>query len=239
MGLSNSYFSFKQFTVHQGDCAMKVTTDACIQGAWTPVPKEAKQILDIGAGTGLLSLMLAQKTPSAIIDAVELDEKAAMQARKNFVDSPWADHLNVICSDIQGYTAEHKYDLIISNPPFFNHSLKGPEEARNNARHTTTLTYEDLFKSIDANLNTGGLASVLLPRPESDLWEKLVEKNGWHIHNSLHVKDNDNAIVKRIVFLLGRHSPDKRQTQQLVIKQSDGSYTEPFKQLLRPYYLKL
>lgn len=218
---------------------MKVTTDACIQGAWTPVQKNSGRILDIGAGTGLLSLMLAQKAPNAIIDAVELDEQAAMQARQNFAHSPWADRLNVICTDIQGYTAAQKYDLIISNPPFFNHSLKGPEEARNNARHTTTLTYEDLFKSIDDNLNTGGLASVLLPRPESDLWEKLVEKNGWHIHSSLHVKDNDNAIIKRIVFLFGRHSPARRQTQLLVIKQSDGSYTEPFKQLLGPYYLKL
>jgi tRNA1Val (adenine37-N6)-methyltransferase len=140
MGLGNSYFQFKQFTVHQGDCAMKVTTDACIQGAWTPVQKDEVRILDIGAGTGLLSLMLAQKAPNAIVDAVELNEQAATQAGQNFAGSPWADRLNVICSDIQGYRATHKYDLIISNPPFFNNSLKGPEASRNNARHTTALT---------------------------------------------------------------------------------------------------
>lgn len=239
MGLSNSYFNFKQFTVHQGDCAMKVTTDACIQGAWTPVDKEVKRVLDIGAGTGLLSLMLAQKAPNIIVDAVELDEQAATQAGQNFAGSPWPDRLNVICGDIQAYMVTHNYDLIISNPPFFNNSLKGPEASRNKARHTTTLSYDGLLNAIDKNLNPGGLASVLLPRPESDLWEQLLEKDGWHIHSSLQVKDNDNATIKRIVFLFGRHSPDRRSTQLLVIKQSDGSYTDAFKQLLSPYYLKL
>lgn len=216
---------------------MKVTTDACIQGAWTPLTFEAKRILDIGTGTGLLALMLAQKPSGTTIKGVELDYKAARQAEQNFRSSPWAERLSVEFTDIKEYTATVKYDLIISNPPFFNNSLQGPNAEKNRARHTETLSYEELFNAIDRNLTDNGLASVLLPCPETELWGKLVTENGWHIHQLLQIKDNDNAPIKRMVFLFGRMSPNIRQSQLLVIKKTDGAYTDIFKQLLGPYYL--
>ena len=239
MGLSNSYFRFKQFTVNQGECAMKVTTDACIQGAWTTVATDTKRILDIGTGTGLLALMLAQKATNVLIDAAELDNEAAAQARQNFSDSPWNERLNVISCDIKEYHAPYKYELIISNPPFFNNSLQGPAANRNMARHTDTLSYNDLLDAIDRNLAPKGLTSILLPRPESLLFGKLIEEKGWHIHNCLQIKDNNNAAIKRVVLLTGRVTPNVRATETLVIKQHDGSYTDRFKQLLSPYYLQL
>ncbi len=239
MGLSNSYFRFKQFIVNQGECAMKVTTDACIQGAWTPALDGTERILDVGTGTGLLALMLAQKATDALIDAAELDNKAAAQAMQNFSDSPWNEQLTVISCDIKEYHAPYKYDLVISNPPFFSNSLQGPAANRNMARHTDTLSYNDLLDAIDRNLAPNGLASILLPRPESLLFENLIEEKGWHIHNCLQIKDNDNAAIKRVVLLTGRIAPDVRAAETLVIKQHDGSYTDKFKQLLSPYYLQL
>src|SRR4051812_43889814 len=111
--MSNSWFRFKQFTIEQGNCAMKVTTDACIQGAWTAVLPQVKRVLDIGAGTGLLSLMLAQRVPGIIIDAIEYDAAAAAQARDNAIASPWKESINIIEADVCSYGFTHKYDLII------------------------------------------------------------------------------------------------------------------------------
>jgi tRNA1Val (adenine37-N6)-methyltransferase len=237
--MGNSYFQLKQFRIEQGDCAMKVTTDACIQGAWTTANPTPQRILDIGAGTGLLSLMMAQKYPEAIIDAVELDTEAATQAESNFKASAWAGNMQVFCTDISHYTTAEKYELIITNPPFFNNSLQGPELKRNLARHTGTLGYQQLFEAINLHLSTNGIASVLLPRPESASLEQIINENGWHIHRTLHIKDNDNAAVKRVVFLFGRQTPLQRHGQILVIKENNGDYTSVFKQLLGPYYLHL
>lgn len=218
---------------------MKVTTDACIQGAWTPVSGQVKNILDIGTGTGLLALMLAQKNPDIIIDAIELDTDAAAQARENAAGSPWANRINIIEGDIKAYRPEHKYDLVISNPPFFNNSLLSPKDAKNAARHTTSLSYEDLFGAIEENLAADGVASILLPCPEAELWEKLVASKGWHIASSLSVKHRDNALVKRMIYIISRNAPKAGASQILVIQNHDGTYTEMFAKLLAPYYLHL
>src|SRR5205085_2984467 len=122
---SNSYFQFKQFRVQQEATAMKVSTDACIQGAWTPIEPFVKNVLDIGTGTGLLSLMVAQRNNHILIDAIELDENAAQQATENIHASPWGDRINIVNGDIRNYTFNRQYDLIICNPPFFQNSLLG------------------------------------------------------------------------------------------------------------------
>ena len=239
MGISNSYFDFKQFRISQADCAMKVTTDACILGAWTPLSPEIKRVLDIGSGTGLLALMIAQKNKDVIIDAIEIDKDAAQQARANVAASPWADRINVLECDINEYHTGHKYDLIICNPPFFNNSLLSHKQAKNMARHTISLSYENLFDAIKNNLAENGTASILLPLPESTIWEDLVAKKGWHVINTLSVKHRDNAAIKRKVTMINNNNTEIRHSQTLVIQKSDGSYTDVFAKLLAPYYLNL
>ncbi len=128
------YFEFKQFVIHQGDCAMKVTTEGCLFGALVE-GANPKRILDIGAGTGLLSLMLAQKYPSAKIHAVELDQKAHIQAQANFAKSPWAENLQIHVGRIQDFHPREKFDLIVCNPPFFKNSLHSNDKSKNLAIH--------------------------------------------------------------------------------------------------------
>ncbi len=239
MGVGNSYFDFKQFRISQEGCAMKVTTDACIQGAWTPVTNNVKRVLDIGTGTGLLSLMIAQKSNEVIIDAAEIDIDAARQAQVNIAASPWADRINVLTCDISEFNSGYKYDMIICNPPFFNNSLLSDKEAKNKARHTVTLTYENLFDAIKNNLSDNGTASILLPVPESNMWEELVTGSGWHVINTLSVKHRDNATVKRKVIIISNTPPETTRSQTLVIQENNGSYTEVFTKLLAPYYLNL
>src|ERR1700761_5782803 len=186
--VSNSYFQFKQFRIAQDRCAMKVSTDACIQGAWTPVDNEVKEILDIGAGTGLLALMLAQRAPGDHIDAIELDVDAAQQAAENVAASPWAASVQVIQGDVTQYLFNKKYELIICNPPFFNNSLLSDSDSKNMARHTGALNYEQLFSAIENNMAAKSVASVMLPVPEHELWEALLNKHGWSVQKKLLVQ---------------------------------------------------
>lgn len=217
---------------------MKVSTDACLQGAWTPVSRNVKNVLDIGCGTGLLSLMLAQRNPGIFIDAIELDAAAVLQAQENVAASPWSDRIKVFQGDARNYPFDKKYDLIICNPPFFNNSLLGDNAQRNQARHSVTLTQEDLFKIIAENITHHGYASVLLPIAEYELWRKLMEKKQWQMKGYMSVKDNADAPVKRVVSCYTPRLCSMIFTQ-LTIKKADGSYTDDFMDLLRPYYLKL
>jgi tRNA1Val (adenine37-N6)-methyltransferase len=236
--MSNSYFQFKQFRIEQGDTAMKVSTDACIQGACTPILPNVKNVLDIGCGTGLLSLMLAQREYQLHIDAIELDEAAAKQAEANIAATPWSDRINVIQADVRTFGPAGKYDLIICNPPFFNGSLLGSNAARNQARHSVTLSQPDLFNIASVYLSADGYISVMLPVPEHNEWASLLHENHWHAINWLAIKDNENAAAKRIVSSWSRGSVTCHH-QNLCIKKQDGSYTEQFIKLLEPFYLYL
>lgn len=239
MGVGNTWFDFKQFRISQENCAMKVTTDACIQGAWTPTAPNTKRVLDIGTGTGLLALMLAQKNAEISVDAIEIDEDAAAQARRNVAESKWADRINIMQGDVKTFSALQQYDLIITNPPFFNNSLLSGTESKNKARHTLSLSYEELFAAIDRNLTSDGTASILLPYPESDIWEGIIQQKGWKIIYLLSVKHRDNAPVKRKVIVMSRNNSHIRHNEVLVIQEHDGSYTEGFSKLMAPYYLNL
>lgn len=237
--MSNSYFQFKQFRVEQGSCAMKVTTDACIQGAWTPVLPCVKRVLDVGAGTGLLALMLAQKDAAITIDAIDYDADAAEQAKENVDNSAWSDRINIIEGDVREYAPDSKYDLIITNPPFFSNSLLGDSASKNLARHTLSLSFEELYEAVGRNLKDDGYLSILLPWDEYLLWKTIMTNAGWWETCALYIKHVADAPVKRVVGLFSRKNNEKRNEITLAIKNDAGDYTDEFVALLAPYYLNL
>lgn len=172
--MSNPYFRFKQFTVYHDRCAMKVGTDGCLLGAWTPLPSPTTspiRVLDVGTGSGLIALMLAQRLPDAIIDAIDIDPGAIEQATYNFSLSPWANRLHAHLCPLQEWqssltpTSQRNglYDLIVSNPPYFANSLPNPDLQRNTARHTDTLSYNELFFCCAKLLTPTGIFSTILP----------------------------------------------------------------------------
>lgn len=236
--MPNDYFQFKEFTIHQGDCAMKVSTDACYFGAIVDVSK-AKSILDIGAGTGLLSLMIAQRS-NAQINAVELDENAFNQARKNVEESPWS--FQITHSSVQDYTLTNnsEFDHIICNPPFFVNSMKSEAKERNMARHTDTLSFDDLNDSIKRLLSDSGKASILLPISEKERFLASASKANLHLINQITFKDkpSSNDRKARVILVLSKHNKPVEKTMHY-LKNEDGEYSEEFKVLLKPYYLHL
>jgi tRNA1Val (adenine37-N6)-methyltransferase len=236
--MSNSYFQFKQFTILQDRCAMKVTTDACILGAAVNVAVHEHRVLDIGAGSGLLSLMVAQRFPKVIIDAVELDAAAADQAAENVAASSWAKRINVMQGDIRTCSFAHRFDLIVTNPPFFNNSLLGPSSGKNMARHTTSLSYNDLVLAMQTHLSGEGRAAILLPADEYTHWCEVASAQGWYETSVMHVCHNAESAAKRVIGVFCRNSTAV-QKSNLIIKDSAGIYTPEFTQLLAPYYLAL
>lgn len=239
--MPNSYFQFQQFKVDQTVSGMKVTTDACLFGAWVASEiknrkKEPQRILDIGAGTGLLSLMLAQVTADTQIDAVELNENAFKEAKANFLNSEWNERLWCYHTPIQEYDLDDTYDLIICNPPFFSNSKKGEQECKNEALHATNLPMEDLIDRIKKRLSESGLAYVLYPEYEMNRLISLTESNGLQLNDRMIVRNKSNDSVFRIMASFGLNS-EKDQEDEIVIREPNGKYTDSFWELLKDYYL--
>ncbi len=239
--MSNTYFQFKQFTIHQQHCAMKVCTDACLFGAWIGekvrgLKYEVRTVLDIGAGSGLLSLMLAQKT-DAIIDAVEIDEAAASEAFENIDASPWKNRLQVICGDARTVHLGKRYELIISNPPFFENDLKSGDDKRNLALHSEALGFEELIALMESHLAEDGLFAVLLPYHRKDHFIKMALKNDYFLVEEVSVKQTSSHPFFRSMLLFGRVAVTALQST-IIIREGE-QYSEAFTDLLQDYYLKL
>ncbi len=240
--MSNTYFSFKQFTIHQDRCAMKVCTDACLLGAWTAkkigeIPLTPQNILDIGTGTGLLSLMLAQKT-KAVIHAIELNEAAAAQAKENFEKSRWNERLFLFHTSIQEFPPKIKYDLITSNPPFFEDDLQSKNPAKNAAKHDTTLSLSELTRAINIHLEDEGLASILIPWHRTSYVELLAQREGLFIQDRLMVRQSPTHPFFRTLLTLSKLERPGR-TEELSIHDEHRNYTPGFITLLKDYYLHL
>jgi tRNA1Val (adenine37-N6)-methyltransferase len=234
--LSNSYFQFKQFRIEQGQTAMKVCTDSCILGAWTPVPRQGR-ILDIGTGTGLLALMLAQRT-EALIDALEIEPDACAQARQNVSASPWASRVLVHPLAIQDFVQEPVYDLIISNPPFYSQSLRSEKEKINMAYHSTQLSLPELLGAVSRLLHPDGFFSVLLPPFEAALLRREAVADHLHVHHILQIQDRTTTAVIREITLLSKQPCAVQVAETFVIKEGDV-YSEAFRKILSSYYLHL
>jgi tRNA1Val (adenine37-N6)-methyltransferase len=236
--MSNNYFAFKQFTVWQSDCALKVCTDACLFGAWVAhqlTSNPPTTILDIGTGTGLLSLQLAQKLPGAFIDAVELDPAAATQAAQNAAASNF--NIQVHNIDIKNYSGK-KYQHIISNPPFFENDLKSEHALKNQAMHSTTLSLQTLFTCADDLLEPAGSFSILLPFARANEVETLAQSHGFSIAHKAVVQQTPNHAPFRVMYIFGKTVFETTSETSIVIKEND-SYTPAFTSYLKDYYLYL
>jgi tRNA1Val (adenine37-N6)-methyltransferase len=235
--VANDYFQFKQFRIHQDQCAMKVCTDSCVLGAWAPVA-QAEAILDIGAGTGLLSLMAAQRS-AAHITAVEIDARAARQARENMAASPWADRIRVLNQSLQDFEKgnDQLFDLILCNPPFYKASHKSPDEARNVAMHSHELSFEEILHFCLRFLPPAGTLYMLLPPAESRQFESLAADHGLYSQAKLLVYTQTGGRHIRTIQAYGRQAPAIIAESYLDIRRPDNTYTEAFTTLLRDYYL--
>lgn len=239
--MGNSFFKFKQFTVHQDQAAMKVCTDACLFGAWVvnsfPI-KNAENVLDIGTGTGLLSLMIAQHS-SAKIEAVEIDESAANQAMDNFNHSPWKERLQVHTCSIIDFASSHNktFDFIITNPPFFEHQLKSNDQQRNLAMHSANLTLSELADCLVKLMKEDGSAAILLPWDRSAEWKNLAKDFGLFITHEVGIKQTKNHTYFRTMILM-KKSASQPIFKEIFIKD-DLQYSKDFSELLAPFYLAL
>lgn len=236
MSRSNAYFQFKQFRVDQSLAAMKVCTEACVFGALTEADNPGR-ILDIGTGTGLLSLMAAQQF-SCAIDAVEMEEGAYRQAMINFKASPWSDRLAIFHTSIQEFTPSHQYDLILCNPPFFSDHLQSPSKARNMAMHNHTLPHSDLAEAIQGLLTESGLAYVLHPPSEAIMFDSLANGKDLYVQQRTQLMHHEEGPVLRYITVYGT-KPKEHSLETFVIKDESGAYTNDFIEKLKPYYLYL
>lgn len=239
--MSNSFFKFKEFTVYQDKTAMKVCTDACLFGAWVADNLEKsrlKNILDIGTGTGLLSLMLAQFS-QAHIDAVEIEPMAVEQARENFQASKWTNQLDIHPTSILEFAKKtaKTFDLIISNPPFFEQQLKSNNSQRNIAMHSNNLTLTELAYCINELLTDSGKAAILLPWNRTEEWKAITENLGLFCIKETAVKQTTTHTYFRTMLLMQKKA-SMVNFSSITIK--DGTeYSKEFIKLLIPYYLAL
>jgi tRNA1Val (adenine37-N6)-methyltransferase len=234
----SDFFRFKKFTVFQDKCSMKVCTDACVLGAWADV-ENASQILDIGTGTGLLSLMVAQRNPSAHIDALELDEAAFEQATLNVGDSIFANQISVLQGAVQEFETDSPYDSIVVNPPFFQSDLRSPDQGINRAHHAQDLTFDELIIAVGRLLSPAGCWTVLLPLDESKELYNKAQKAGWKPIRTLTLMHKFGKIPFRIITTYSKVSDDKAEDDLLLaIYEADGkAYSPEFHALLKDFYL--
>jgi tRNA1Val (adenine37-N6)-methyltransferase len=231
--------------VHQEHTSMKVCTDACLFGAWS-IQKEALQkagsVLDIGTGTGLLSLMVAQKNDHGTITAVEIEPNAAKQAFSNFALSDWKERLSVINSSIQDYTSSYtnQFDCIISNPPFFETDLPSPDNNKNLAAHSAALPWETFASVVSKLLSNQGLFFVIIPSIRAYTMQKLMEANGLQLIEETTVFNKEKQLPFRsfLQFKKTAEKPTSIERNKLYIKGPTNEYTDAFKSLLKEYYLQ-
>jgi tRNA1Val (adenine37-N6)-methyltransferase len=237
--MANTYFQFRQFTVHQDNCAMKVSTDSCLFGAWVAEQSAgaAGNLLDIGAGTGLLSLMLAQSTNTSI-EAVEVEDLCFRQLTENIDTSDWKHRIKCVHVDILKYSPEKNYDLIISNPPFYENQLQSPDAAVNLARHANELSIAALFQKVKDLIHPEGEFYVLIPFYRLAECLERADKLGFFVHQQVEVRHSNQH--KPFRAMIGfRITPVEKKFETIEVNGHYGQYSPRFKNLLSPFYLKV
>ncbi|MBL7998061.1 MAG: methyltransferase [Candidatus Kapabacteria bacterium] len=245
--MPNPYFQFKQFLVRHDMCGQKVSTDACIFGAWAARSMALrgdlpKYLMDIGTGSGLLALMAAQYNPTLRIDAIELDMQAAEQAAMNVKASPWSDAIRILHGTVQDYArneGQGQYDIVVSNPPFFAATTTPGDAKRRNASHTVTLGFSELVESVNRLLASHGRFFVLLPMQSSDEFMKYAADKGLYPCLVLRIRDSVRRTPHRCCIEFIRCRTVTITSSLLTIKEPDNSYTAEFVDLLSAFYLHL
>jgi tRNA1Val (adenine37-N6)-methyltransferase len=238
--MSNRPFKFKQFTVHQDQCAMKVGTDAVLLGAWANIEHHPNAILDIGSGTGIIALMLAQRSNSELIDAIEIDDSAYEQCVYNFENSSWGDRLFCYHASLEefAYEIDDKYNLIISNPPFYSENYKSKNQQRDLARFEDAMPFKHLIGCVSKLLSEDGKFSVIIPYKEEAHFIALASGDNLFPNRILRVKGNPNSEIKRslIEFSFQKHDI---KISELIIETDRHQYTQDYISLTKDFYLKM
>ena len=235
--MSNSYFKFKQFTIEQSDCAMKVGTDGCLLGGWFNC-SESKSILDIGCGTGLIAIMAAQRC-NAAITGVEIDSKAAVQARINADNSPWGKRIDIKNCNLLEYTDGKLFDTIVSNPPYFVNSLKCDDTSRTLARHSDSLDCRAFFNKCAELLDINGKISIVIPFDILEEWKKAAAEQNLYPTRITSVKTTPRKSPKRVLVEFSRQPQDAAEENTLILENRPGEYSVEAKEILGGFYLKL
>jgi len=235
--MSNSWFQFQQFRVAQDRCAMKISTDAVLLGSL--VQSDApKQILDIGTGTGVIALMLAQRFPEASLTALELDPEAASQARENCKQSPFSERLAVLQGRFQDFPAEERFDLLVSNPPFFPNHLPATDPKRQQALHTDSLSFEELLHKASQVLTPSGSFWVILPPRQMQDFIQYATAHGLFPSSRVAIRDTTVKPIHREVVGFTFSEPlANALPEELLLKNEDGSYSERYQQLISGFLL--
>lgn len=246
--MATSPFKFKQFTVNQDKCAMKIGTDSVLLAAWSSIKNNPFSVLDIGAGTGVLSLILAQRCNAELIDAIEVNDDAYEQCVENFENSPWSDRLFCYHTSLKEFTneIEDKYDLIISNPPFYSENYKTENKQRDLARFQDAMPFNHLIESVSKLLSKNGLFSVIIPFKEEQDFIVLASKVGLFPKNILHVKGNPSSEIKRSLLEFSFRETCIEQSRssgtkinQLIIETERHQYTKEYISLTKDFYLRM
>jgi tRNA1Val (adenine37-N6)-methyltransferase len=231
-------FRFKQFSVDQTGCAMKINTDGVLLGVLASTD-QPKTIIDIGSGTGVIALMLAQRFTEAKIDAVEIDKRAALTAGNNFKNSQFSERLTIYPMGFEGFFIIHpekKYDLIISNPPFYINSLKSPTAKKALAKHTDADFFEGLIMYVAKYLSQNGLCWLILPLQTAMLIKELAGQNGLYLQKTIVVRSFENSEPHREIVYFG-FEKGLAEIANFTIYEAAGIYSEAYKELLQPYFI--
>ncbi len=236
-----SKFQFKQFSVQQDRCAMKIGTDGVLLGAWVPVEQNPFSILDIGTGTGIIALMLAQRSTAQQIDALEIDEQAYEQATDNLENSPWNDRLFCFHAGLDEFMEEpeDEYDLIVSNPPFYGEDYKTNNDQRDLARFQDALPFEDLIEAADLLLSENGILAVIIPFKEEDRFLAIAKEFELYPTKITRVKGTPTAEIKRSLLALSRNKTTLFSIDELTIEIGRHEYTPEYIALTQDFYLKM
>jgi len=233
--MGNSWFQFQQFRIHQDRCAMKISTDAVLLGALANAD-DPKRVLDIGTGTGVISLMLAQRFPDAYITAVELDSDAAEQAGENFRESPFSERLLVKNQRFQDFPEDQLFDLIVSNPPYFPDHLKSHDSKRNQALHTDALAFEELIEKAQKLLEKEGKIWIILPPRQMEDFIALAEKVGLYPYRKVFVRDIETKPLIRMILGFSPQHLDPT-VEELMIKKEQGTFSDAYSNLISGFLL--
>jgi tRNA1Val (adenine37-N6)-methyltransferase len=231
-------FKFKQFSVAQDKCAMKIGTDGVLLGAWVSLDTAPKTILDIGAGTGVIALQLAQRSLAETIDAIEIDADAYEQCTDNFENSPWSDRLFCYHASIQEFVSEiqEKYDLIVSNPPFYTENFKTENRARNTARFIDALPFEHLVVSAAHLLSPDGIFAVILPKKQEENFIEIAAKSNIYPKQICRVKGSPTSEEKRSLITFSFHNVAPL-LESLIVEVERHKYTNDYKKIVKDFYL--